>query len=472
MEEVGEPRAQLVAVALAEAAEHVLRPRQDRRVLRREEVVHRRLVGVEAGDLGAQVAVGALHVGLVTDAQELDGRLRVQRVDVVLGALLHDVQQPPVARRDLPREHVLEREVRRQVDQLAARRDREGGHRRRALEVQVAAVLAGQAGEPRAAHVDRDALDVALREVRPRLQHALVGGAAGPIHLVVDPRLEVQPLALLDREPDAIEGGLADVRRLESVAAVQDDPRHPLLAQLAQLPAHLVGVELAVEEPEREDPVLARGPAEALAVELQARPRRGDVGRQRAHRANAVGTVALQRAHRANAVGTVALQRAHRAPAIATVALTNPSGRSTAVANAALTSSSAKRCETRSSSAIRPEVSRRIPARIPRMISWTSRKWALTISNAIQFHAPSGSSRAPPWWKPTIATLPLMRVASPIVASAAWEPVTSNATSAPAPSVASRTASASDSARGFTVRVAPRRRARSSASGRVSQTIT
>src|SRR3954454_12337635 len=404
MEEVGEPRAQLVAVALAEAAEHVLRSRQDPRVLRRQEVVHRRLVGVEAGDLGAQVAVGALHVGLVADAQELGGRLRVQRVDVVPVAVLDDAQQPPVARRDLPREHLLEREVGRQVHELAVRGDREGGHRRRALEVQVAAVLAGQAGEPRAAHIDRDALDVALREVRPRLEHALVRGAAGPVHLVVDPGLEVQPLALLDREPDAVEVGLAEVRRLEAVATVQDDPGHALLAQLAQLPAHLVRVELAVKEPEREDPVLARGPAEALAVEIQARPRRGDVGRQRGHRAPAIGTVALP--------------RAHRAPAIATVALTNPSGRSTAVANAVLTSSSAKRCETRSSRAIRPDVSRRIPARIPRMISWTSRKWALTISNAIQFHAPSGSSRAPPWWKPTIATFPLMRVASPIVASA------------------------------------------------------
>src|SRR3954467_12535355 len=444
MEEVGEPRAQLVAVALAEAAEHVLRPRQDRRVLRREEVVHRRLVGVEAGDLRAQVAVGALHVRLVADAQELGGRLRVQRVAVVLRALLDDVEQPPVARRARPRERVLQGGVRRQVDQLAARRDREGGHRRRALEVQVAAVLAGQAGEPRAAHVDRDALDVALREVGPRPQHALVGGAAGPVHLVVDPGLEVQPLALLDREPDAVEVGLAEVRRLEAVAPVQDDPGHALLAQLAQLPAHLVRVELAVKEPEREDPVLARGPAEALAVELQPRPRRGDVGRQ----------------------------RAHHAPAIATVALTNPSGRSAAVANAALTSSSAKRCETSSSSAIRPEVSRRIPARMPRRISRMSRTCALTISNAIQFHAPSGSSRPPPWWKPTIATLPLMRVASPIAASAAWDPVTSNATSAPAPSVTSRTASASDSASGFTVRVAPRRRARSSAAAGGSQTST
>src|SRR5512132_4370766 len=50
-----------------------------------------------------------------------------------------------------------------------------------------------------------------------------------------------------------------------------------------------------------------------------------------------------------------------------TVALTKPTGFSTATANASLTSSSAKRWVTRSSSASRPEVSRRMPARIPPM---------------------------------------------------------------------------------------------------------
>jgi hypothetical protein len=96
----------------------------------------------------------------------------------------------------------------------------------------------------------------------------------------------------------------------------------------------------------------------------------------------------------------------------------------------------------------------------------------LTTSKAIQFQAPSGSSRVPPWWKPTIATLPLIRVASASEDSPLCVPVTSKLTSAPAPPVASQTASASDSPRTSTVRVAPSRAASASASGRVSATIT
>src|SRR3954451_17912301 len=346
-EEVRQVGPELVAVALAEAPEHVLRPGQDRHVLPAQEVVHRRLVRVEARNLRAEAPVRGGHVRVVAEAQELRRGLRVERVDVVVGGLLEDVEDAPVARRDLPRDHLLEREVRRQVDELALARDRERRDGRRALKVQVAAVLTGQVGEPRATRVEGDALDVPLREVRPRLQYAVVGRPARPVHLVVDPGAQAEPLCLLDREPDPLEIGVADVGRLQSVAAVEDDPRKLLVAQLAELPAHVVGIDLPVEEPERQDPVLARRLAEGSPIATEPGPR----NRRRAH--------------------------------TDTVALTKPAGFSTATANARLTSSSGKRWVTRSSRATRPDVSNRMPMRIPRRIVATSRKCALTSSKAM-----------------------------------------------------------------------------------------
>src|SRR4029079_9020008 len=94
--------------------------------------------------------------------------------------------------------------------------------------------------------------------------------AARPVHLVVDPRDEPEPLGLLGPEPDALEVRVAGVLHLEPVPAVEDDALHPLVTQLPELEPHLVGVELAVQEPEREDPVVARRLGERVARERPA----------------------------------------------------------------------------------------------------------------------------------------------------------------------------------------------------------
>src|SRR3954468_21053526 len=81
---------------------------------------------------------------------ELLRRLGAGRVDVVVGALLDHVAQAPRPGRHLPRHDIVEGEVGRQVDHRAVLADREGRDRGRLLEVQVAAVPAGEAHEPRA----------------------------------------------------------------------------------------------------------------------------------------------------------------------------------------------------------------------------------------------------------------------------------------------------------------------------------
>src|SRR5204862_156873 len=73
------------------------------------------------------------------------------------------------------------------------------------------------------------------------------------------------------RQPDPVEIAVAEVRHLQAVAPMQDDAVHALVPELCQLEAHLVRVELAVQEPERED---AEG-AVALAEPAQVHSRFG-----------------------------------------------------------------------------------------------------------------------------------------------------------------------------------------------------
>src|SRR5439155_6740086 len=196
---------------------------------------------------------------------------------------------------------------------------------------------AGKAHEPWASDGETETFDVPLREVRPFRQHPLVGSTAGPVHLVVDPAIQTEAVGLVGRNLDPLEVPLGQVRHLEPVPAVQDHAVHPLLSELPELEAHLVRVELAIQEPEGEDAELPRGLTEA--VEVQPVPGHD----------------------------------------ICTVAFTNPSGFSRAVRNAFSMSSSGKVCVTMPSMDRRPETRSRIPARIPRMMVGTSRKWALTM---------------------------------------------------------------------------------------------
>ena len=53
---------------------------------------------------------------------------------------------------------------------------------------------------------------------------------------------------------------------------MEDDPGHPLFAQLLKLKAHLFRVQLAIEEPEGQNAVLARRFTEALDCRRQVGP--------------------------------------------------------------------------------------------------------------------------------------------------------------------------------------------------------
>src|SRR5207245_10557370 len=173
------------------------------------------------------------------------------------------------------------------------------------------------AHDPRARDPEADALQVPLGEVGSGLQDPLVRRAARPVHLVVDPRREPEPVRLLHGQRDAVEIGVADVWHLEPETPVEHDALHPLVAQLTELEAHLLGVELAVQEPEREDAVVARWFSERVEV------------------------------HRSRGQGI-------------TVAFTNPGGFSTAVLTALSVWSSGTRSVATASVAILPEVRRRI----------------------------------------------------------------------------------------------------------------
>src|SRR5215212_7813033 len=67
-------------------------------------------------------------------------------------------------------------------------------------------------------------------------------------------RLSAVPLGLLGGQRDPVQVLLADVRHLEAEAPVQDDALHAFGTEFSELIVHLVGVELAVQEPERQDP--------------------------------------------------------------------------------------------------------------------------------------------------------------------------------------------------------------------------
>jgi hypothetical protein len=127
-EEVRQARPQIVSIALVEAPEHLLCPGHDRVVAPGHVVVHRRLIGVEAGHRERHLVAERLRVRLVAEAQEFGGRLRVEGVDVVVGALLHQVHDPPVAGRDFLGDDVLEREIRGEIDDAAVFSETEGGH--------------------------------------------------------------------------------------------------------------------------------------------------------------------------------------------------------------------------------------------------------------------------------------------------------------------------------------------------------
>ncbi len=58
-EQIRQARAQVVAVAVLKAPEHILGPRHDRVVAARDIVVHGRLVGVEANDRRWELGVGS-----------------------------------------------------------------------------------------------------------------------------------------------------------------------------------------------------------------------------------------------------------------------------------------------------------------------------------------------------------------------------------------------------------------------------
>ncbi len=178
-------------------------------------------------------------IRFVAEAKEFGGRLGVEGVDVVLGAFLDDVHQPPVAGRNLPGDDVLEGEVRREIDDLPALAEGEGGDGSGALEVDVAAVASRETGEPGTANREIEAFEVALGEIGPLADDAEVGSAARPVHLVVDPGRQPEAFALLDGEFDPVEVVGADVLELQTEAAVEDDAGHPFGAELLELIAHL-----------------------------------------------------------------------------------------------------------------------------------------------------------------------------------------------------------------------------------------
>src|SRR5439155_15049231 len=145
--------------------------------------------------------------------------------------------------------------------------DSERGNWGGPLEVEVSAVLAGEAHEPWAGDGERHAFEIALRQVRPRLQDPLVGRPARPVHLVVDPRRQAESVRLLDPEPDPLEVPLPEVRHLEAVPAVEHHAVHPLVPELPELEPHLVRIEFAVQEPEGEDPEVPIGGSKRLAIQ-------------------------------------------------------------------------------------------------------------------------------------------------------------------------------------------------------------
>src|SRR5205823_1236583 len=127
-------------------------------------------------------------------------------------------------------------------------------------------VLARETHEPWTGDGERYALQVALGQIRTSVQDALVGRAAGPVHLVVDPRGQTQTIRLLDAEPDPLEIALAEIRHLQSVPAMEHDAVHPLVPELLELVPHLRRIQLPVQEPKRQDPEIPIGRAKALGI--------------------------------------------------------------------------------------------------------------------------------------------------------------------------------------------------------------
>ena len=176
-----------------------------------------------------------------------------------------------------------------------------------------------------------------------------------------------------------------------------------------------VGIELPVEEPEGQDAVLARGPAERLD-----------------HAAAPVVTVALTKPSR-----LLGRRRERLADVLEREAVRDqPVERD------------------------RPEVSSRIAVRMPRMIVATVAEVGV---DELERHPVPAAQRE--LARAALVEADDRQLAAHAgrrrraAASAAWVPVTSNVTSAPAPSVMASTTSASDSRRTSTVRVAPCRAA-------------
>ena len=262
---------EVVAAPLAEDLEHLAAPRHDVVLHADLEVIHRRLVGVEPRHgLPKLVADGGL-VLLVREFQEALGALRVERVDVPRGLFLEEVHQRPLALGRLPRDGVLKREVLVEVDRLLDAvvellgADAVGRDGLRRAGVDVARVLRFEEREERPVDVERDEVEVALRDVRVRVDHLPLGRPARPVHLVVDPRVDPDLLRLGDGELHALEPRVGEVADLEPHPAVDKDAADALVVVLAELPLHLLLLELAVPKPERDDAHLQGRLAEVLA---------------------------------------------------------------------------------------------------------------------------------------------------------------------------------------------------------------
>ncbi len=250
---------QSVAAAFAKNLKHPLRPRDHVILHAHVVIVHRRLVREETGNGFAELMSDGLLVLLVRQLDELFGRGRIERVDVERRLFLQEVHQHPISAGRLPRDRLLPTQVLVQIHRILDDRvvlfapHAIGRNRIRIAGGHVAVIVGLEKGEDRPFEPQRHELEVALAQIGIGLQHLLLGRAARPVHLVVNPRVNADFASSLDAKFDAIEPFVRQIAHAQAHPTVNEEAAHAAVVILAELPLHLVFVEIAVPEPERHD---------------------------------------------------------------------------------------------------------------------------------------------------------------------------------------------------------------------------
>ena len=272
--ERGEIGLEVVAPALAEDLEHLLRPRDHVVKKTHVVVVHGGLVGEEARHGPAKLVANRLFVPFVRQLDKFLRRLRIERINVEGRPFLEEVEQHPLAGGGLPGDRFLPRQVFPEVHQVSdpllvlVTADGVGRHRPGVAGVDVTIVVCFEEGEDGSVEVQRDELEVSLAQLGIGFHHLIVGGAARPVVLIVNPGVDANLPGFGDGKADPFEPRFGKVGYAETHTGVYKEAPHATVVVLTQLPLHFVGFHVSVPEPERHDPHLERRNTEVLPGKL------------------------------------------------------------------------------------------------------------------------------------------------------------------------------------------------------------